>query len=270
MGTVSILGCGWLGMHLGILLKEQRFIVKGSTTRKEKLVILQKTGIKPFLIHAGETLKGENLSDFFETDLLILNIPPGRRRPDVVSFHPQQVRSIIETALSYQLPKLLFISSTGIYGNTNQIVTEADLPIPQTESGKALLKVETYLKAIPDMKLSILRFSGLVGGDRKAGRFLAGRKGLKNGAAPVNMVHRDDCIQIIYQVIQQQRWGKIYNVSADEHPTKKMFYTSQALKHGLEAPEFQDESEISYKIISNKRLKKELDYLFLHPDPMRF
>lgn len=267
---ISIIGCGWLGLALGRFLVEKGYKVKGSTTRQEKLTKLQAAGIKAFQIQVGETLIGDHIDDFFQSDVVILNIPPGRRRPDVETAHPQQIQLVIETAIRNGVIKLLFISSTGIYGNTGQLITEEDAPEPTTASGRALKKAESYLKNRLGLQCTILRLSGLVGGDRKAGRFLAGRKNVPNGNAPVNLIHRDDCIQVIYRIIQQEKWGELYNLSADEHPTKAIFYQTQAQKQGFEPPVFREEDEPEFKIVSNEKVKAELGYELIYPDPMDF
>jgi len=244
-------------------------LVKGSTTQVEKCALLREYGIQPFRIRATEHLQGENIDEFFQSDLLILNIPPGRKRADVLSYHVQQIKNILERALANGLKKLIFISSTSVYGNVNETVSEADLPQPSRPSGMALLKIEHWLKE-QAIELSILRMAGLAGGNRKAGRFLAGKKDLANGDAPVNMIHRADAISIILQVILQKKWRETFNCCADKHPSRKAFYTAQAKKQGFEAPSFLDGSPTEFKIISNRKVKEVLDYSFLHPDPMAF
>ena len=112
--------------------------------------------------------------------------------------------------------------------------------------------------------------AGLVGRERKAGQFFAGKQNVPNGAAPVNLVHREDCIHVIHQIIEKGIWNEIFNVCSDGHPTRKDFYTQQALKQGFEPPKFVEDDELVFKIISNKKLKKALDYTFLYPDPMQF
>ncbi len=269
--SISILGCGWLGLPFGAFMVEKGYTVKGSTTSEEKLATLESKGIEPFLLRASaKTFQGEGLSRFFEADILVLNIPPRRRRDNVEEAHQQEMRHIIQAAESGTIQRILFISSTGVYGNENRIMTEMDITNPTRSSSKALVQVEKELQQLPGIQTTILRMAGLVGGDRKAGRFLAGRKAIKNGDAPVNMVHRDDCIQIMYEMIQQQRWGELFNVCADEHPTRKDFYTAQAKKEGLEPPTFAETDALSYKIITNQKLKNTLGYEFLHPDSMDF
>jgi len=269
MQTISVLGCGWLGLPLGEFLVKKGFTIKGSTTSLKKIPTLVAAGIEPFqLIVKPETLEGKNIAEFFNSDLLIINIPPGRRNEKVEEEHPNQIRTIVErTNAKY----LLFVSSTGVYGDTNAIARESDKLAPNRKSTKGLVKAEQYLQQLTHKKVTILRMAGLVGGERKAGRFFEGKKGVSDPEKPINMVHREDCIQVIHQIIIQQKWEEIYNICADEHPSKKDFYTAQTEKLGLVVPEFEENSKkTTYKIVSNEKVKKELNYQFLHSDPMKF
>lgn len=271
MQTISILGCGWLGLPLGAFLVEKGYTVKGSTTRTERLPLIKKAGIEAFLLQVDEQIRpATDAKAFFNADILILNIPPRRRTPNIETRYPKQIQLIVEAARAGNIKNLVFVSSTGVYGNVNRMVTEAETPVPERASGKALLQCEQFLSNQAHISSTILRLSGLVGGERKAGRFLAGKKDLDNAKAPINLIHRADCIQIIYQIIKQAKWGSIYNASADEHPEKAAFYKYQTQKMGLEAPTFLEGTETSFKIISNQKLKQELNYQFIHPNPMQF
>lgn len=268
--TISILGAGWLGLPLGAHLAKAGYSVNGSTTRPEKLDTIREAGMEAYEVTVDEHVKGPDLKHFFDCDILIVNIPPGRRQTNVEEYHFQQIRAVYEAAVSAGISHLLFISSTGVYGNLNREVTEADPPIPTRASGKALAKIEEFLRAQTAMEVTILRMAGLAGGSRKAGRFLAGKKNVANPEAPVNMVHLEDCIGVIQTVIEKGKWGDVFNVSADEHPSRKEFYISQAEKDGLEPPSFREDGEPAYKIISNEKVRVELGYEFRHPDPMAF
>jgi len=269
--NISILGCGWLGFPLAKFLISKGYSIRGSTTSASKIEKLKEAGIIPFQIKVADTLEGENIDTFFQSDILILNIPPGRRQANVVKSHPKQIQLICDAAQKGSIQKILFISSTGVFANENKIIKEKDLPNPTRDSGKALVKAEAIIQNLENIESTILRMSGLAGGDRKAGRFLAGKKDIPNGMARVNMVHLDDCIQVIYEVLRQAKWDEIFHVSADEHPTRKDFYTSQAIQQGFEIPHFAEETKpASFKIISNEKLKKALSYQFIYPDPMKF
>lgn len=267
---ISILGCGWLGFPLAVALLEDGYEVLGSTTTEEKLERLAEAGIQPYLIKVGSEITGQ-IDDFFRTDLLVINIPPGRKRADVMERYPQEIKTLLERALAGQIRRVLFISSTGVYQDVNREVTEAETALTNRGSGGALVICETYLRTLSGVETTIVRPAGLVGGDRKAGRFLAGKQNVSNGDAPINMVHRADCIAVIRQLIAQEVWGEIFNLCADEHPSRRAFYTYQAKKHGFEPPDFAETNDPPrFKIVSNQKLKDELNYTFLYPDPMQF
>ena len=133
------------------------------------------------------------------------------------------------------------------------------------------MAIENWLQTQTDLNVTILRFSGLVGGDRKAGRFLAGKKNVPNGTRPVNLIHRKDCIRIIFEILRQERWQEVFNAAADGHPSRQEFYIHQALKLNLQPPSFATPDEkLEGKIISNVKLKEMLGYTFQYPDPMEF
>jgi len=262
---VSILGCGWLGLPLAVHLKSREIRVKGSTTTSEKLSLLQECGIVPFLLD----LRIENAEVYYDfllnSEVLIINIPPGR-----VGNILETYKERIQTILSYISvdQKVIFISSTSVYQNTNSEALESQDPIPEKMAGKAILIVENLLRKSLGDRLTIIRFSGLVGYDRLPGRFLANKKGLKNGNAPVNIIHRDDCIGLIEAVIEKEVWGEILNGCADKHPLRKQYYTLAAKKIGLTPPEFVDEEGANYKIVSNTKSKKIVGYTYVYSDPL--
>ena len=268
--TISIIGCGWLGFPLAKTFVENGYTVKGSTRTPEKLSFLQSAGIAPFLIDLDKPLEEQAIVPFLTSDILIINIPPGRKRPDVVNRHPKEIKVLVKKAMDCGVENIIFISSTGVYSNCNQIVTENDIPQPTSDSGKALVQIENWLKQQSGINSTILRMGGLVGGERKAGRFLAGKQNLKNGNAPVNMIHRKDAIAIIVKIIIDKNWNKMYNCCVDEHPTRAKFYHHQTIKDGFEPPHFLEDSTPDFKIISNEKLKKELGYSFIYRDPMGF
>lgn len=268
---ISILGCGWLGFPLGIHLVNNGYEVKGSTRSAQKLAAFYEHKIRPFILEVnGKFIKGANINLFFQSDILMISIPPGRKKKGVARSHPRQIKAIAEAASLNGVRKIIYISSTSVYGTPNRLVTEADEPNPVTASAEALVIAEQMLLQHAAFKTTVLRLGGLVGLERPAGRFLAGKKDVPNGAAPVNMLHQEDAIPIIRAVIEQKKWGAIYNVCSDEHPTKKDFYTHQAKKQGFEIPIFLEEPAISFKEVSNDKIKEALNYKFQYPNPMEY
>ena len=264
---ISILGCGWLGLPLAMHLKSKGIHIKGSTTTNEKLSILQKHGIEPFLLD----LRIENAEIYknflLDSEVIIINIPPGRDG-HVIETYQKKISNLLPYISIDQ--RVIFISSTSVYQNTNSEVFEDLVLTPQKTSGKAIVVAENLLRTALTDRLTIIRFAGLVGYDRLPGRFLANKKGLKNANTPVNIIHQDDCIGLIEAVLKKEVWNEIFNGCADKHPLRKEYYTRAALKIGAVPPEFVDGENENYKIISNAKSKKLLDYEYVHPDPIQF
>ena len=268
--TISILGAGWLGEPLGAALVKAGFIVKGATTSPEKLDRLSSQGMRAYLLKVSDRLEGSQVQDFFQTDILFINLPPGRKNPNVEQRFPRQVQLILEAAEKQGVSRYFFVSSTSVYGDVKGVVTEISKTNAGSGSGKALLKAEQYLRDQLGERLTILRLAGLVGGERRPGRWFAGKQDLSGGNLPVNMVHRKDCMAIIKDLIRREQRGQLFNICADEHPVKRDFYTHQAIKDGLEPPTYLKTDESGGKIVSNDLVKNVLHYKFQYPDPMDF
>lgn len=227
---------------------------------------LQRNGIRPYEIKLQPNGIEGNIESFLESDVLILNIPPGRRDPSVETEFPAKIMQLLEAVDDSSIKHILFVSSTSVYAGTSGPVTEAS-PFTATKgSGQALISAEKLLEdARPE--LTVLRLSGLVGGDRHPGRFLAGKSNVPNPAHPVNLIHRDDCVNLIYEIIRQEKWGATYNASADQHPSRGTFYLKAAIKMGLRPPVFSSQNTGEGKLILNDHIKADLNYTFKFPDP---
>src|SRR5690606_16086536 len=92
---ISILGCGWLGLSLAVHLMEQGYTIKGATTQFEKMERLKEKGIEPFLVRLDPAINPDYSPSFFDSEVLVANIPPGRSRVDVATYHVSQIRSLI-------------------------------------------------------------------------------------------------------------------------------------------------------------------------------
>ncbi|MRT93493.1 NAD(P)H-binding protein [Ancylomarina sp. 16SWW S1-10-2] len=248
---ISVLSCGWLGESLAVNLLEKGFQVKGSTTSLAKKERLSEKGIEAFQLRF-EDLNDEMIA-FLNSDILVLNLTI----KDIELY--KQFLPVLEQS---PIKKLILISSTGVYKNSEKPVDEnSEL------SESPWVAIENLMKGNTNYQTTILRFSGLFGGDRKPGNFLSGRK-VKNADVPVNLIHRDDCIQIINEIIEQDMWNEVFNCTADTHPSKRVFYTKAADVIGVERPIFDEEEGVnsSFKLITNEKLKRRLNYQFIHSD----
>ena len=88
-----------------------------------------------------------------------------------------------------------------------------------------------------------------------------------NANAPVNLIHREDCLGILKAIVKQNARGEVFNGVCNGHPTRREFYTREAKKLGIDPPEFSDEPTTTNKIVGNEKIKSELGYEFVYPDP---
>lgn len=268
---ISIMGCGWLGLPLAERFVQSGKTVYGSTTSAHKVDSIAHKGITPFLIDLrSDNLDETVLQDFLQSEILLLNIPP-QLRSDGGENYLKQMKLLLKALLKSPVNRLLFVSSTSVYLDLNRVVTEEDTVFTKEKSpDTTLLQAEEMFADREEWLTTIVRFGGLVGDDRRPGRFMAGKKHMPNGDAPVNLIHQDDCVAILMRLLEQEKWGKTYNACADEHPSRKDFYPAAALALGLEPPEFDDMEETHFKIVKSQKLKEDLAYEFIHPNPMRF
>jgi len=267
--TISILGCGWLGLPLAKHLVGLGFSIKGSTTTKEKVSLLKGFQIIPFYIEATPQLIGNDIDVFFQSKILILNIPFRRKLKDP-DYYKQQIDSVISNCETSPVEFVIFTSSTSIYPASMKSACEDVAITPDNPRAKTLLNVERALLTNQNFQTTVLRLSGLYGGKRRIGQVLAGRKDLTDGDSPVNLVHLEDCVEVATQIIQKDIRGEVINVTSDGHPTRREIYTKAALHYNFEPPQFTDLPARRLKIVSNSKLKDKLKYTFLHPDPMEF
>lgn len=262
---ISVLGCGWLGVSLIKELVDRGVEVKGSTTTPAKLKKLEALGVMPFLLNLDH-LNNKNVQLFLNgSDVLIINVPPRRKVQEVESY-----ASVLEKLLSYigDQQKVVFVSSTSVYQNTNGWVNEDLCLAPETKSGNAIYAAEQSLSRNLKSRLTIVRFAGLVGNGRHPGRFLAGKKNLPNAKAPVNIIHQKDCIGLILRIIEKDFWGEVVNGVASAHPLREDFYKQAAQVLDLIKPNFQQNGMTSYKLVSNTKSVNQLGYTYLYDNPM--
>src|SRR6187402_1163349 len=139
--VISIIGCGWFGSGLAKSLVEEGYSVKGATTTPEKLSVLRDAGIKPFLLRISAQEEQMEAVSFFTCDVLVITIPPKVHLHGGDDYLLIQ-KQLIRLAQKHGIKKILFISSTSVYGDVCSEVDEDTRPAPDTLSGRVLLQAE--------------------------------------------------------------------------------------------------------------------------------
>lgn len=266
MTQISILGCGWLGSPLAKALLQKGFSVKGSTTSMDKIAALRTAGIDPFIVQLGEQKVSDNITDFLaNSEILVVNIPPKLRGNATENF-VAKIEHLLPFIEKSTVTKVLFVSSTSVYGEDNLHVAEATPLDPDSEGGRQLAVVENLLQKSTHFKTTILRFGGLIGEDRNPVRFLSGKENIENPEAPINLIHREDCIGIIEKIIEMNSWNEVYNAVAPYHPSRKEYYTQKAQELHLALPKFAATNSSIGKTVLSDKLIQLLQYSYVKPN----
>ncbi len=244
--SISILGCGWLGLPLATSLIENGYRIKGSTTSENKLELLNSKNIEPYLINLNKIEC--DLDSFLDSEILIIATPS----KNVKSFH-----NLISSIEKSTILKILLISSISVYQ-----FSEIDITEDASLNDSPLVEIEKLFKINSKFATTILRFGGLIGYDRNPSNFFPEDKIIQNPNGFVNMIHRDDCISVIEQIIKNNIWNETLNACAETHPTRREFYTKAALAIGKSSPKFNENGIIETKVISSNKLKDLLNIQF--------
>jgi nucleoside-diphosphate-sugar epimerase len=247
--SISILGYGWVGKAF-IEKMHSHYNIKASVATQSSFDNL--THRQKYLLNEDNAYKS---SDFYRSDIIIIAIPPRGN-------YFQNIEKIFENISSHS--QIILLSSTSVYGKGRDVFSESDSKTVKNPS--IMLQTEHFLKK-NHKKFLILRLGGLMGYDRIAGKYTAG-KSLEHDAI-VNYIHRDDVVNIIHHLINEDITQDTINVVAPEHPCKKEIYDNNATIFGFE-PTIFITLDIVQREISSEKLLEKYKYQFLKPNPLEF
>lgn len=259
----SILGCGWLGLPLAKHLIQNGWEVKGSTTSLEKIETLEAEGIKAYKIELEEDKVVGDISGFLEnSELLIIDVPPGLRR-DPNSDFVSKLKHLTKAISDSKVENIIYVSSTGVFQDHKSYpsFTEHYQFTASEIDNNQLIQAEHLLLNLPEVKTSVIRFGGLVGKERHPVKFLSGKTGIKNPEAPVNLIHLENCILLISEIVQQKKFEMIFHGVEDLQLSKEAYYSQKAKELGLPEPKFNHEEKSAGKYISMEWTLKKLEII---------
>lgn len=262
--NVSIIGLGWLGLPLYKNLSKLGYRCKGSTTSLTKQSLLKQDNIEAYLLELKETtIEGAIENCLASSEILILNTPPGlRKNPD--GNYVAKIEQILPYIEKSSIKKVLFIGSTSVFKDQEHFpeITNSSEPNALTNAGSQLKEVENLLRSNKNFETTILRFAGLINDKRHPATMMSKRAYVKNPEAPVNLIHREDCIGIISAIINQNQWSKVFNASFPKHNTKQKYYNAACDRLNLNHPNFDTENPSKGKLINGEITSKALNYTY--------
>ena len=265
--VVLVLGCGWLGMALARELVAKGSRVLGTTTTPEQLAVLRDARVEAHLLRLGADFSSPDEAMLAQllraADVLVLNVPP---RAAAAGAYPTLLRPVHRAVAAAGIRSVLFVSSTSVYPDEPRVMRENDA-VSTRDAASDILRAEGhFVPRYGQWRSTVVRLGGLIGPERAPGRFLAGRRELPQGNAPVNLVHLTDVVGIISAIIEHEIWGHTFNVCAANHPPRREFYTAAAQYLKLDSPTFRAETGVTGKTIDSSLVRATVPYRFQHDD----
>ena len=273
---VLIVGCGYVGLPLGAELVKQGHAVFGVRRTNATETEMKAASIQPLM---ADITKPEDLTKLpAPIDWVVNCVSSGKGGVEEYrEVYFNGTRNLIEWLSSAPPKKLVYTSSTSVYGQTDgSSVKETSPTVPASETSKVLVETEKLLlddaRKFPAV---ILRAAGIYG-QHRGHLFL---QYLKNevkiegsGERFINMIHRDDLVGVIIAALKNGRPGEIYNAVDDEPVAQIHFFRWLSEALGKWMPPFAAEREsaerkrgLTNKKVQNRKLKMELGYQFKYP-----
>lgn len=251
MTKIGIIGLGWLGKPLSKKLAQEGYCVKGTTTSLQKKNQLQREGHEVYkLTIQPESLVGDIFLFFENLDILIVNIPPQIQKEDTSSYI-KKIDILIHHVVQFKIKQLLYVSTTSVFLDTDEISIYNETNNPNAYSSKAnqLIEAERIIMNNVSFEATVVRFGGLVGNNRHPIYYLSGKQ-VGNAKAPVNLIHLEDCIKLLLCIINKNEWGHYFHGVTEIDKNKSEFYSFSALKRSLLPPVFTEIQSKGKKISS--------------------
>lgn len=222
-----IIGCGYLGRRVAEKWVADGHQVFALTRSQQHAEDFRESGILPLI---GDVMSPESLPDFPEVELVLYSVGFDRNSGHSIGdVYIQGVKNILEV-LPNSVKRVIYISSTGVYGQTDgSWVNEQSATIPTRPGGIACLKAEQILQQGRfGERTTVLRLAGIYGPDR-----IPRLEQIKSGepmSIPqdgwLNLIHVDDAVTVVDAVVTQEPKQSCYLVS-DGSPVNRGEYLAE-------------------------------------------
>ena len=269
-----IFGCGYLGGRVA-----DRWLAAGDrvvvvTRAKERAAEFRKRGLQPMV---ADVTRPETLGQLPAVETVLYAVGFDRRRAKSRwQVHVDGLGAVLD-ALPAETCRVIFISSTGVYGQSGGEWIDEQSPCqPTREAGRAFLAAEqllTHHRLGP--RAIILRLAGIYGPGRllHVADILAGRPIPVQTDSCLNLIHVDDAAAVVLAAETRARPPRTYVVS-DGHPAQRREchrYLAELL--GVGPPRLIDPTPNflashhsgNNKRVNNARMLAELNVRLLYP-----
>lgn len=271
-----VCGCGYLGERVA-----REWLAAGHevwvTTRSEtRAADLERTGLRTVIVDITQPFRFPASAPAFSTVLSAFGFDRSARKT-IEEVYVQGLEHLLDALDPASLQRFLYVSSTGVYGQSHGEWVDEDSPCQPTRAGgQACLDAEHLLARHPaGHSRLILRLAGIYGPGRIP-KLDALRRGEPIESAEhgfLNLIHVEDAAAIVVAASEQLTPPALLVVSDGEPVLRGDFYREAARLLGVPDPQFlspdtdgsNSERGLSDKRVSNRRLRDALQVTWRYP-----
>ena len=269
-----IFGCGFLGLPVAKRWVESGHRVHAVTRKVDRQEEFNQFGLHPVV---ADVTKIESLDSLPSADVVLVAVGMDRSvYSDVNEVYVNGLKNVL-ASLGDGVKHLIYVSSTGVYGNFDGEWVDEESPTdPQRPGGKACLVAEQLIRESKfGSRSTILRFAGIYGPGRVPTKATVQSRDWKKltSAGYLNLIHVDDGAAIIDLVANSEPGGETFLVCDGNPVLRRDYYSFMAQCFGMEAIPWEatevDPSKArsgSNKRISNRKLVDRFDVAFEYQD----
>jgi nucleoside-diphosphate-sugar epimerase len=274
---ILIVGCGYVGLALGRRLSSSGAEVLGLRRQGDPDGAMAAAGIQPLCGDLTQPADLEAIPGDF--DSVVCAVSSSRGGADAYrEVYLGGARNLIEWARHRRVGRIVSVSSTSVYSQTDGSWVSEDSPVePAGETGRLLVATEQLFAEAHRsgvVPTQIVRVAGIYGPERGHlfGQFIAGLARRDPGQGRwINMIHRDDVASALEAILLHGEAGRTYNAVDDEPVLQGEFLRFLATETGLPLPPLAESADparpipvrkrgITHKRVSNRRLREELGW----------
>ena len=259
--SLLIVGCGYVGKHvvrkyLDLARNDAEPPHIYATTRSsDRVRELERIGVQAIVC---DWLDSKEVAKLPRTKHVLVSVPHREVPPHGIESHViglQAIHTLLETE-----SRLIYLSTTGVYGNVANEQVDENTPVSPTRAGpNVAVRAEEWLASNDALKQCVtLRLAGIYG----AGRIPLATK-LKAGEAlsvpqhgHLNLIHVQDIASVICSLFTHELQDNLY-VLSDGHPVQReIFYRELAKQCGVSNPVFAtpDDADPRQRRATDKRV----------------
>lgn len=225
--AVAILGLGWLGLPLAWQLHQHGVRIRAARRTPDQTL--------PFAVTACDIGRSDcdDWLAWADCPVWLCLLPPSGS-PDYVA----GIERWLAAARHCGVKHVLYSSSISVYGQQRGRCTEHTPIAPASDNAAKVAAVEALFASSDIPHRDVLRLGGLYGAQRHPIHTLLRRTRNPGAAQPTNMLSQTEAVAALLLAITRPQGWRLRNIVSPQHPTKRAFYTAEAQRLRVPAPDF--------------------------------